>query len=87
MPRKARESGAVGRRIFAELRVAMLGLVAAGSLAASACGSGDGCSGFITINASAERCVELAEKLGCDGFETDGPACGLFACARCEDDD
>jgi len=51
----------------------------------AACGGSDGCGGFISINASPERCMALAEQFGCEGFEaTEGPSCGLVACARCE---
>jgi hypothetical protein len=53
----------------------------------SGCGSGDGCTGFVSINVSPERCAELAEDFGCDGFDSEGLTCGLFGCARCEVDD
>jgi hypothetical protein len=61
-------------------------VVLAGILLGSGCGSDDGCSGFISINASPDRCAELAEDLGCGSFEVTGPSCGLVACARCEGD-
>jgi hypothetical protein len=61
-------------------------VVLAMALFGSGCGSDDGCSGFISINASPERCAELAEEFGCGSFEVTGPSCGLVACARCEGD-
>jgi hypothetical protein len=51
------------------------------------CGGGDGCSGFFSINVSPARCAALAEDFGCEGFEVEGPSCGLLACARCEEDE
>ena len=57
----------------------------AGVLGASACGSDD-CGGFFSVNASPERCAEIAEEFGCGSFEVTGPTCGLVACARCEGD-
>lgn len=60
----------------------------AAGLALAGCGGGDGCSGFFSVNASPERCRELAEEFGCEGFEpSEGPSCGLIACARCEGDE
>jgi hypothetical protein len=57
-------------------------------LVLAACGGGGTCSGFISINASPDRCMALAEEFGCEGFEvSEGPSCGLLACARCEGDD
>ncbi|MBM4266973.1 MAG: hypothetical protein FJ144_10215 [Deltaproteobacteria bacterium] len=61
-------------------------VVAAFALAMSSCGGDDDCSGFVSINAPPERCMELAEEFGCESFEVDGPSCGLVACARCEGD-
>lgn len=55
------------------------------ALVAAACGGGDDCSGYITINATPEQCAALAEQYGCTGFDVDGPSCGLTACARCGD--
>ena len=73
-----RRRGAQSIRTWAILVCATAALVAA-------CGGSDGCGGFISINASPERCMALAEQFGCEGFEaTEGPSCGLVACARCE---
>lgn len=71
------------RRLGGLARQAVTWAGLAASLGAG-CGSGDGCAGFISINVSPARCAELAEDFGCEGFEVDGPSCGLFACARCE---
>jgi hypothetical protein len=64
------------------LKAAAVGLALA--LTTAACGGGDGCAGFISINATPEQCAALAEKYGCSGFNVDGPSCGLTACATCD---
>lgn len=61
-----------------------LALVALTVVLLSACGGGDDCAGLISINASAESCAAMAEELGCQSFEVNGPRCGLVACATCE---
>ncbi|MBU6280734.1 hypothetical protein KGQ64_00735 [bacterium] len=53
------------------------------ALAAAGCGNGDGCAGYISINASPEECARIAERFGCASFDATGPSCGLQACARC----
>ena len=68
-------------------RLRLAALVIAASAALAACGGGDNCSGFIGINAPAAECEALAEKFGCTNFDVEGPTCGLFGCARCEDVD
>lgn len=64
------------------LRTIVLALVLAATTAA--CGSGDDCAGFITINATPQQCAEMAERFGCASFEVEGPSCGLTACASCD---
>ncbi|MEW6269159.1 MAG: hypothetical protein AB1689_07655 [Thermodesulfobacteriota bacterium] len=54
------------------------------ALAATACGSGDDCAGFISVNATPSACEMLAEELGCSSFDAAGESCGLVACARCD---
>jgi hypothetical protein len=66
-------------------RGSVVGAIVAVVSAGSGCGSDD-CGGFVSINASPERCAEIAEELGCGSFEVTGPTCGLVACARCEGD-
>ena len=51
--------------------------------AATGCGNGNGCAGYIAINATPEECRRIAEKFGCASFDATGPSCGLQACARC----
>lgn len=54
------------------------------ALGVAACGGGDSCEGYITINATPEECARIAEQFGCTSFDVSGPSCGLTACATCE---
>ncbi len=58
--------------------------IAALLVALAGCGNGNGCAGYISINASPEECRRIAEKFGCASFDATGPSCGLQACARCD---
>jgi hypothetical protein len=69
-----------------EGRIRVRRLLLASALLLASCGSDDGCAGFISVNASPERCAELAEEFGCSSFEATAPSCGLVACARCDGD-
>ena len=62
------------------LRLALLAL----ALGTVACGSGNDCAGFISINATPASCEQLAQQFGCSDFTVDGPNCGLTACATCD---
>jgi hypothetical protein len=67
-------------------RTPLVGLCVAVALAAGACGGGDDCSGFISVNASPAECEALAERFGCSGFDVEGPGgCGLLGCVSCGD--
>jgi hypothetical protein len=83
---RSHESDDVSLACSRVAKVATRWTVLAASLILAACGSGDDCSGFVSINASPERCAQIAEELGCGSFEVTGPTCGLVACARCEGD-
>jgi len=82
-PRRSRRRPSRRRGSRALALLATLALAAG----AAACGGGDDCSGFISVNATPEQCQRLAEQYGCAGFEVEGPTCGLTACARCEVDE
>jgi hypothetical protein len=49
-----------------------------------ACGGGNDCAGFITINVTPAECEARAKQFGCPSFEVNGPSCGLSGCASCE---
>lgn len=59
---------------------ALAGLVAS----AAACGGGDGCAGYITINATPDQCEAMAKEFGCPSFQVMGATCGLSGCATCD---
>lgn len=82
MPARRAASGAGARRAGA---VAVWLLVGLALTQVAACGGGDGCAGFISVNVDAETCRELAEQNGCSGVDVTTGSCGLFGCATCGD--
>jgi hypothetical protein len=65
--------------------LALAALCLATTVAFSACGGDDACSGEVVVTGGTAECESVANEYQCSSFELNGDVCSVYGCDVCND--